>query len=115
MSAAPRNSHTFFRLLGFLRPYKASLTVSVLLAFVAQAVLLLLIGGAAGKLTFAQRHGWVRRAGLALFLFELAVQPLIGPTLGRSWGAVELIAIGPQHHVVGINDPRRPEGSAIGD
>jgi ABC-type multidrug transport system fused ATPase/permease subunit len=36
VSAAPRNSHTFLRLLGFLRPYKASLTVSVLLAFVAQ-------------------------------------------------------------------------------
>jgi ATP-binding cassette, subfamily B, bacterial len=37
MSAPPRNSHTFFRLLGFLRPYKLSLVVSVLLAFVAQA------------------------------------------------------------------------------
>ena len=61
----------------------------------AQAVLLLLIGGAAGKLTFAQRHGWVRRAGLALFLFELAVQPLIGPTLGRSWGAVEPFGTAP--------------------
>jgi Family of unknown function (DUF6064) len=65
------------------------------LAFAAQAVLLLLIGGAAGKLTFEGRDGWVRRAGLALVLFELAVQPLIGPLLGRSWGAIELFGIAP--------------------
>ena len=70
------------------------------LAFAAQAVLLLLIGGAAGKLTFAQRHGWVRRAGLALFLFELVVQPLLGPLLGRSWGAIELFGIAPDPTVL---------------
>lgn len=65
------------------------------IAFAAQAVLLLLIGGAAGKLTFEKRGSWVKRAGLALFLFELAVQPLIGPLLGRSFGAVELFGIAP--------------------
>ena len=65
------------------------------LAFAAQAMLLLLIGGAAGKLTFAKRDGWVRRTGLGLLLFELAVQPLIGPLLGRSWGAIELFGIAP--------------------
>ncbi len=65
------------------------------LAFAAQAVLLLVVGSAAGKLTFQKRDGWVRRAGLALFLFELGVQPLIGPLLGRSWAAIELFGIAP--------------------
>jgi ABC-type multidrug transport system fused ATPase/permease subunit len=36
-TGAPRNRRTFVRLLGFLRPYKVSLAISVLLAFVAQA------------------------------------------------------------------------------
>jgi gamma-glutamyltranspeptidase/glutathione hydrolase len=31
------------------------------------------------------------------------------------WGAVELIAIGPGQRLLGVNDPRRPSGSAIGD
>ena len=30
------------------------------------------------------------------------------------WGAVELIAIGPDDVLHGINDPRRPAGAAIG-
>ena len=30
------------------------------------------------------------------------------------WGAVELIAIAPDQHLVGVNDPRRPAGSAAG-
>ena len=73
---------------------------SYALAFAAQAVLLLLIGGAAGKLTFDKRGGWVRRAGLALFMFELALQPLIGPLLGRSWGAIELFGASPDPTVL---------------
>jgi hypothetical protein len=32
----PRYRHTFARLLGFLRPYKLSLTVSILLAVLSQ-------------------------------------------------------------------------------
>ena len=70
------------------------------LAFAGQAMLLLLIGGAVGKLTFEQRHGSVRRAGLALFLFELAIQPLVGPLLGRSWAGVELFGIAPDPTVL---------------
>jgi gamma-glutamyltranspeptidase/glutathione hydrolase len=31
------------------------------------------------------------------------------------WGAVELIAIGPDGRLVGVNDPRRPAGAAIGN
>ena len=30
------------------------------------------------------------------------------------WGAVELIAIGPGRRLFGVNDPRRPAGSAAG-
>jgi gamma-glutamyltranspeptidase/glutathione hydrolase len=30
------------------------------------------------------------------------------------WGAVELIAIGPGRHLLGVNDPRRPAGAAAG-
>jgi gamma-glutamyltranspeptidase/glutathione hydrolase len=32
----------------------------------------------------------------------------------KPWGAVELIAIGPGHRLLGVNDPRRPAGSAAG-
>ena len=31
------------------------------------------------------------------------------------WGAVELIAIGPDGTLVGVNDPRRPAGAALGN
>ena len=30
------------------------------------------------------------------------------------WGAVELIAIGPDGNMLGVSDPRRPAGAAIG-
>jgi gamma-glutamyltranspeptidase/glutathione hydrolase len=32
----------------------------------------------------------------------------------RPWGAVELIAIGPDDVLLGVNDPRRPAGAAVG-
>ena len=31
------------------------------------------------------------------------------------WGAVELIAIAPDGQLIGINDPRRPAGAALGN
>jgi ATP-binding cassette subfamily B protein len=40
---APRYRHTFARLLGFLRPYKLSLTVSILLAVLSQGAAIALI------------------------------------------------------------------------
>jgi gamma-glutamyltranspeptidase/glutathione hydrolase len=30
------------------------------------------------------------------------------------WGAVELIAIEPDGSLIGVNDPRRPAGAALG-
>ena len=43
MQEAPRYRHTFARLLGFLRPYKLSLTVSILLAVLSQGAAIALI------------------------------------------------------------------------
>ncbi|HJQ58513.1 MAG TPA: DUF6064 family protein, partial [Vineibacter sp.] len=37
----------------------------------------------------------IARVALSLLLFALAVQPLIGPLLGRSWAAVELFSVAP--------------------
>ena len=34
-------------------------------------------------------------AGLAIFLFALIVQPLLGPTLGRSWSQIEVFGVAP--------------------
>ncbi len=33
----------------------------------------------------------------------------------KPWGAVELIAIGPGGRLIGVNDPRRPDGAAAGN
>jgi ATP-binding cassette subfamily B protein len=43
VTSAPRNSRTFFRLLGFLRPYRVGLTVSIVLAVGSQAAQVALI------------------------------------------------------------------------
>ena len=44
MQEAPRYRQTFARLLGFLRPYKLSLIVSILLAVLSQGAAIALIG-----------------------------------------------------------------------
>jgi gamma-glutamyltranspeptidase/glutathione hydrolase len=46
-------------------------------------------------------------AALATRGYRLAERP--------PWGAVELIAIGPDGRLVGVNDPRRPAGAAAGN
>jgi ABC-type multidrug transport system fused ATPase/permease subunit len=59
IAARPRNSRTFARLLGFLRPYKLSLAVSVVLAVAAQAIqiaVLLLSGAAIGAIRAGHRR-----------------------------------------------------------
>src|SRR5215216_3482129 len=40
-------------------------------------------------------------AGLALFLFALFAQPLIGPLVGRPWGQIEAFGIAPDPTIVG--------------
>lgn len=61
-------------------------------AFALQAALLALLGVLAGKLRFG---GPGFRPGIALFVFALAVQPLIGPLIGRAWSQVEIFGLAP--------------------
>ena len=59
MPDAPRNSTTFVRLLGFLRPYRLSLAVSIVLAVGYQAAGLIatyLTGSVAAALEAGERH-----------------------------------------------------------
>jgi hypothetical protein len=64
-------------------------------AFAAQALLLVLSGALAGRLSFEHPLDWIERTGLGLFLFALAVQPLVGPALGHQWSEVELFGLAP--------------------
>jgi ATP-binding cassette subfamily B protein len=73
MAETPRYSATFFRLLGFLRPYKISMAVSVLLAIGSQAaglIAVFLTGSVAAALTAHDRGRlpWLVAAILALGL-----------------------------------------------
>jgi hypothetical protein len=70
------------------------------LGFVAQA-LLLIWGGVVGKrLVLRPRADGLGAAGLALFLFALIAQPLIGPLLGRQWPAAEIFGLAPDPTVI---------------
>jgi Family of unknown function (DUF6064) len=62
-------------------------------AFGAEA---LLLAWAALRLTLRTNP-----TGLALFLFALVLQPLIGPLLGRPWAQVELFGLAPDPTAVG--------------
>jgi hypothetical protein len=59
-------------------------------AFGVEAALLLWAGVIRGRLVFERRF-----VGLAIFVFALILQPLIGPLLGRSWRQVEVFGIAP--------------------
>jgi hypothetical protein len=59
-------------------------------AFALEAALLIWIGAIRGRLTFERRT-----AGMAIFVFALIAQPLIGRVLGRGWPQVELFGIAP--------------------
>jgi hypothetical protein len=55
-----------------------------------EAALLLWTGVVRGRLIFERRP-----AGLAIFLFALLVQPLIGLLVGREWRQVEIFGVAP--------------------
>ncbi len=64
-------------------------------AFALEALLLAWSGVVAGRLVFRVGRDIAGRFGLGLFLFALAVQPLLGPLAGRSWAGVELFGAAP--------------------
>ncbi len=64
-------------------------------AFGLEAALLLWFGVVRGRLTFERPSDLAGRAGLAIFLFALVVEPFVGPLLGRGWRAVELFGVAP--------------------
>jgi len=61
-------------------------------AFGLEAALLIWIGILRGRLSFERCAG---RTGLWIFLFALALEPLIGPLLGRGWRPVEIFGVAP--------------------
>jgi hypothetical protein len=71
------------------------------LGFIVQAVLLAVVGLLRGHITFDGVKTPTEKAGIALFLFALVFQPLIGPLVGREWSGVELFGLAPDPTVVG--------------
>ena len=66
-------------------------------------------------------HQWLpdalyyERGGLPPSVIEALTARGHKPVEQNPWGAVELIAIGTNGRLTGINDPRRPAGAAIGN
>lgn len=60
-----------------------------------EAALLLWTGVVRGRLVFETDARLVRRAGFWIFLFALAVEPLIGTFVGRGWRQIEIFGIAP--------------------
>jgi hypothetical protein len=60
-----------------------------------EALLLLWTGVIRGRLAFERRADGVGRGGFGIFLFALAVQPLVGPLLGRGWRQIEIFGVAP--------------------
>ena len=69
-------------------------------AFALEALLLIVLGVAHG-LVWRPPGSWISRAGIGLAIFAVALQPLIGPLVGRSWSQVEVFAVAPDPTVVG--------------
>jgi hypothetical protein len=63
--------------------------------FAVEAALLLWIGVARGGLGLRLAPDLASRVGLGIFLVALAVQPLIGPVLGRGWRSAEIFGLAP--------------------
>ena len=70
-------------------------------AFAIEASLLALVAVVAGGLSPRPGARPAPRIGFGLFLFALAVQPLIGPLLGRPWSQIELFGLAPDPTAVG--------------
>jgi hypothetical protein len=71
------------------------------LAFGLQALLLFAAGVVRDGLRLAPRGHPAGLAGIGLFVFALAIQPLIGPLAGREWASAELFGLAPDPTAVG--------------
>ena len=72
-----------------------TVAVSFAWAFGLEAALLIWTGVVRGRLTFERPADPASRAGLWIFLFALAIEPLVGPVLQRGWRQVEIFGMAP--------------------
>jgi hypothetical protein len=63
--------------------------------FIAEALLLLWLGSVRGRLTFVARRGLAGAIGIALYVYALALHPLIALLAGRALRGVEIVGIAP--------------------
>ena len=64
-------------------------------AFGLEAALLIWLGIVRGRLSFERRLDPASRTGSWIFLFALAIEPIIGPLLHRGWRQVEIFGVAP--------------------
>ncbi len=64
-------------------------------AFGLEAALLIWLAVVHGRLRFERPADAAGRAGLWIFVFALAVEPLVGPLFGRGWRQVEIFGVAP--------------------
>jgi hypothetical protein len=69
-------------------------------AFAVEALLLLWIGVIRNDLAIESASPVARRIGIAVVLFALLAQPLIGPLVGREWMQAEMFGVAPDPTVV---------------
>lgn len=69
-------------------------------AFAAQAILLALGGAGLGRLAFTAERNWAQTVGVALLVFALFLQPLLGPASGRPWTGMEIAGLAPDPTVL---------------
>ena len=69
-------------------------------AFALEALLLIGLGIVGRGLVWQVPARWIAWAGTGLVIFAVALQPLIGPLVGRPWSQVEIFAIAPDPTVV---------------
>ena len=68
--------------------------------FAAQAVLIAVSGILMGRLAFNNPKSLAGKVGIALLLFAILLQPLMGPLIGREWSGVELFGLAPDPTVL---------------
>ena len=68
--------------------------------FAIEALLLIWIGVVRDGLQFDSDRSAIARIGVAIFVFALIVQPLIGLLFGREWPQLEVFGVAPDPTVV---------------